>query len=79
MITPDQCRAARSILRLSQKDLADKTDLSVVSIRNFENQLIPMREATIQRIKLALEAAGVKFIPANGDGPGVQLKKKKPD
>lgn len=76
MITPDQCRAGRSILRLSQKDLADKTDLSVVSIRNFENQLIPMREATIQRIKHALEAAGVKFIPGNGDGPGVRLKKK---
>lgn len=76
MITPDQCRAARSLLKLSQKDLAEKTDLSVVTIRNFEGQKIPLRKGTIRLIELALEATGIKFIPENGGGVGVRLKKK---
>ena len=76
MITPEQCRAARALLKLSQKDLAGKTDLSSVTIRNFEGQKIPLRKATINLIKFTLEAAGVEFIPENGDaGAGVRLKK----
>ena len=75
MITPEQCRAARALLRMSQDDLAAKTKLSAVTIRKFENQTDSLREATINLIHLTLEAAGVEFIDENGGGPGVRLGK----
>lgn len=74
MITPEQCRAARALLRISQDDLAAKTKLSAVTIRKFENQTDSLREATINLIALTLEAAGIEFIDANGGGPGVRLR-----
>ena len=33
------------------------------------------RPATIAAIRAALEAAGVEFIPQNGGGPGVRLRR----
>ncbi|MCG8403328.1 MAG: helix-turn-helix transcriptional regulator [Firmicutes bacterium] len=74
MITPEQCRAARALLRMSQDDLAAKTKLSAVTIRKFENQTDSLREATINLIELTLEAGGVEFIDKNGGGPGVRLR-----
>ena len=35
------------------------------------------REDTAQRLRAAIEAAGVEFIDENGGGPGVRLKKAK--
>jgi len=75
MITPEQCRAARALLKISQDTLADKTDLSSFTIRKFENQTASLRKATINLIQLTLEAAGIEFIPENGGGPGLRLKK----
>ena len=75
MITPEQCRAARALLRMSQDDLAAKTKLSAVTIRKFENQTASLREATINLIELTLAAAGIEFIDENGGGPGVRLRK----
>jgi hypothetical protein len=34
-----------------------------------------LRESTLADIQHALEAAGVEFIPENGGGPGVRLRK----
>ena len=75
MITPEQSRAARALLRMSQDDLAAKTKLSAVTIRKFENQTASLREATINLIELTLAAAGIEFIDENGGGPGVRLRK----
>ena len=75
MITPEQCRAARALLRMSQDDLAAKTKLSAVTIRKFENQTASLREATINLIELTLAAAGIEFIDENGGGPGLRLRK----
>ena len=75
MITPEQCRAARALLRMSQDDLAAKTKLSAVTIRKFENQTASLREATINLIELTLAAAGIEFIGENGGGPGVRLRR----
>tara|TARA_R110002073_G_scaffold234063_6_gene395384 strand:+ start:443 stop:670 length:228 start_codon:yes stop_codon:yes gene_type:complete len=75
MITPEQCRAARALLKMGQDELATRTDLSSVTIRKFENQTGPLKQATINLIQLTLEAAGIEFIPENGGGVGVRLKK----
>ncbi|MGA2494663.1 MAG: transcriptional regulator [Roseiarcus sp.] len=81
MITSEQIRAARALLRWEQRDLADASKVSLPSIKRLETILGPLaaQERTIDALRAALEAAGVEFIAENGGGPGVRLKKPKPD
>jgi DNA-binding transcriptional regulator YiaG len=75
-MTPETCRAARALLALSQTDLAARANVSVVTLRNYENGTTEApSHATWLRIKRALEQAGVQFIDENGGGPGLRLKK----
>jgi len=48
--------------------------VSVVTVRNFENDKSVPQRATLDVIQRALEAAGVEF--TNGDKPGVQLARE---
>jgi len=75
-ITAAQCRAARGLLGWTQQDLAALAGVGVVTIYQFEAGKAAPRRATLMVIRLAMEAAGVKFIDANGDGPGVRLRKQ---
>ena len=72
MITPAQCRAARALLKWSQKDLADKSSISEASVRNFETGKTAPHKGTVVLLRQTLEAAGVVFIDDNGGG--VKLK-----
>lgn len=76
MITPAQCRAGRALLDWSQQQLADAARVGVVTVRQFEGSASQPRNATLDVIQLALEAAGVIFISENGAGPGVRLRKE---
>ncbi len=76
MITPAQCRAGRALLDWSQQQLADAARVGVVTVRQFEGSASQPRNATLDVIQRALEAAGVIFISENGEGPGVRLKKR---
>lgn len=76
MITSEQCRAGRALVNWSQQQLADAARVGVVTVRQFEVGGSEPRNATLDVIQRALEAAGVEFIPANGGGPGVRLKKR---
>jgi hypothetical protein len=49
-----------------------------VTVRQFEAGGHEPRRSTLQVIRTALEAAGVEFIDANGGGPGVRLRDKRP-
>jgi transcriptional regulator with XRE-family HTH domain len=64
MITSDQIRAARALLRLEQEDLARQAHVSVVTIRRLEAAETPGRvaPATQERVRQVLEAAGAEFI-----------------
>jgi transcriptional regulator with XRE-family HTH domain len=75
-ITAAQCRAARGLLGWTQQELAALAGVGVVTIYQFEAGKAVPRRATLMVIRLALEAAGVKFIDANGDGPGVRMRKQ---
>jgi len=76
MITPQQCRAARGLLGWTQQLLADKAQIGVVTMRQFELGANIPRRATLQVIEKALEAAGVGLIRQNDHGGvGVRLIK----
>ncbi len=64
LISPEQVRAARALLRLDQDDLARRAGVSVVTIRRLEAPDGPGRvgSATVEKIQRALEAAGAEFI-----------------
>jgi transcriptional regulator with XRE-family HTH domain len=62
-------------LRWNQDDLADRAQVSVVTVRNFENEKSTPQRASLDVLRRALEAAGVEFIPENGGGAGVRLRK----
>ena len=75
MITPSQCRAARALLDWSQQQLSNAAHIGVVTVRQFEGGAAQPRPATMDVVRRALEAAGVEFIPENGGGAGVRLRK----
>jgi hypothetical protein len=77
MLTSEQVRAARALLRWEQKDLAGASTVSLPSIQRLETKPGPLaaQPRTVAAIRAALEQAGVEFIPENGGGPGVRLRK----
>jgi transcriptional regulator with XRE-family HTH domain len=75
MLTPEQSRAARGLVGWSQDKLATRAHLGPSTIRDFEKGRRVPTTNNLAAIKRALEAAGAVFIPENGGGPGVRLKK----
>ena len=76
MLTGEQIRAARALLRWEQKDLAQASGVSEQTIIRLEKMIgqVSGQIGTVQAIKDALETGGVDFIPENGGGPGVRLR-----
>lgn len=75
MITKEQSRAARGLMDWSQSYLAEKANLGESTVRDFEKGRRVPSINNLAAIRAALEAAGVEFIPENGGGPGVRLRK----
>ena len=76
-ISGAQIRAARAILNLSAQDLAEATQLSRGTIQRAELETANVTASNTARMVEVLEKLGVIFIPSNGDGPGVRLKRPK--
>lgn len=76
MITPEQSRAARGLLDLSQQQLADAAGVGLSTVRDFEKGRRTPIAANLQAIRTALESAGVLLIAENGEGAGVRLRKR---
>jgi transcriptional regulator with XRE-family HTH domain len=71
-ISPEQIKAARTLLKWSQSDLAGHIGLSAATVGKFElGRARPpvLNVSTIQRV---FEAAGVGF--TNGGQPGARMK-----
>ncbi|WP_082499507.1 helix-turn-helix domain-containing protein [Rhizobium sp. Leaf391] len=77
-ITGAQIRAARALIRWSAKDLAKRAGVGVatVSRAEIEDGTTSLTGANVTAIRSALESGGVEFIPENGSGAGVRLKKQ---
>jgi transcriptional regulator with XRE-family HTH domain len=78
MITAAQSRAARGLLAWTQKELAARAGVGIVTVQQLEAQINQPRRATLDVIRRAFEAAGVELIDENGGGPGVRLKERLP-
>jgi transcriptional regulator with XRE-family HTH domain len=79
MVTSEQLRAARALLRWEQKDIAAASKVSLPTIKRLETIRgdLAAQVRTVGAIRTALEKAGVEFIPEDDGGPGVRLRKAK--
>ena len=75
-ITPEQCRAARGLLGISQMQLCELADITHKPLVDFERGKTKPYASTLERICAALEGQGVVFEGPDGLGPGVRLKKR---
>ncbi len=81
MLTGAQLRAARALLGIDQKTLADQAGVSLPTVQRMESSPGTVRGVidTLTKIVDALERAGVELIgegvPSHGGGRGVRLKK----
>lgn len=78
VLTSEQVRAGRMLLRWDQKDLARASKVSLPTIKRLEGQPGPIRAnpVTIAAIERAFIDAGIEFIGENGDGLGVRQGKR---
>jgi transcriptional regulator with XRE-family HTH domain len=80
MITAVQLRAARALLGIDQRTLAEMAGVSLPTIQRMEASRGNVRGVveTLTKIVEALDAAGVELIgneqPSQGRGRGVRLK-----
>lgn len=65
-LTPAQCRAARAYLSWSQKELAERAQISRSAIETFECGKSRGQLMTLQRIKKAFEQAGLRLLDSGG-------------
>lgn len=77
MITSEQIRAARQMVKVTAKDLATLSGVGVATIRRFElMDGVPSGNArSLDLIQKALESLGIEFIGGPDDAPGVRLHK----
>ena len=84
MITSAQMRAARALLGIDQRQLAEMAQLSLPTIQRMEASEGQVRGFvdTLMTVIEALERAGVEFIrensPSTGTGRGVRLREVGP-
>lgn len=74
-ISSAQCRAARALIEMDQAALAAASNVSRNTVVAFEKAQRVPNPNNLNAIRAALEAAGVEFIPENGGGAGVRLRK----
>jgi predicted transcriptional regulator len=80
MITASQLRAARALLGVDQRQLAELADVSLPTIQRMEasDGMVRGNVDSLMKLIAALESAGVELIADNavshGGGRGVRLK-----
>ena len=76
MVTADQIRAARALLRWSARELSERSGVSLPTIQRMESgEGVPGgRSRNLDAVMRTLEEAGVAFIFENGGGPGVRFR-----
>ncbi len=74
-ITSATCRAARGLVDMTQRQLAEVARVGLSTVKAYEAGRSAPVTNNLAAMQSALETAGVEFIPENGGGPGVRLRK----
>ena len=76
LISSAQMRAARGLLGWSQTKLGAEAGMSLQTVKRYETAAgAKVSDDAVEKLRIALESAGVEFIAENGGGPGIRLKK----
>lgn len=75
MISGAQIKAARALLGESSRDLANRSGVSLATIKRFEETrtVPPSRSGTLGRVQRTLEDAGIRFSGDPENSPEVRL------
>lgn len=76
-ISGNQLKAARALLGFDQAQLAAAARVGINTIRNMESSgaaSIRARTETLNAVEALLKAAGLVFLPEDGQGAGVRLR-----
>ncbi|UWQ21079.1 helix-turn-helix domain-containing protein [Jannaschia sp. W003] len=68
-MTPEQCRAARGWLDISQGALAEAASVSLSTVRDFEKGRRTPVVNNLKAMKSALEGRGISFLESGITGP----------
>ncbi|MDH2327831.1 transcriptional regulator [Cereibacter sp. SYSU M97828] len=63
------------MINLNQTSLAAAASVGLSTVVDFEKERRQVAQPSVDAIQTALEAAGIEFIPENGGGAGVRLRK----
>ena len=68
LTSPKQIKVARILLDWTQKDLADKSDVSLDTIRRLEQDrgFVKANSDTLRKISKTMESSGIQFISELG-------------
>ena len=67
LTTPQHCKAARILLKLSPEMLAGYSGVSTDMVVSYEEQLTDVPRSIIESIHVALEYAGIQFLKIDDD------------
>lgn len=73
--TPALCHAARILAEVDRKVLSDESGIAEDRIEEFENGTAELGDTTAEKLKSALEALGIIFLPEEEEG-GVGIRRK---
>ena len=77
MISAKQIQASRLFLEWDQRKLAETSGVSLPTIQRMEKFGVGRSSAdNAHKVQSCLERAGVEFIPENGGGAGVRMRKR---
>ena len=78
-LAPEQLRAARAWLNWSQEDLATRANVSLSTVRDFENGKRNPMKNNLEALRRTIEASGIELLWAEGGRPfGIGLSNAGP-
>ena len=79
MLTGQQIRMARSALKWSARELGERTGLAMKTIQRIEasDGTPSSYSSTLAELKACFETAGIEFIGAPDDRPGIRINTSK--
>lgn len=75
-MTPALARAARAILKWSMEDLAGRAEVSVTTVRDYENGSRRPHRLTARAFATAFREEGIEFVGGADEVPGLRVHRR---